>query len=398
MSRALPLRLAARAASATATTTTATATTATTTTTTKTTTTFSQNPPRRFVWMESTKGGRPGQSQDFTPGFYDSTILRYAAHETEYREEVNMRKLLELGKTVWTDPSVVMENARYLQRELPRRLARRLLDLQFLPYIVVINPNIKRVYNSYYNAFQTLRNLEDVRDEEANREFTVLLKRLVDEHGPMVEALAAGLRECKSKPIIGDMLKLDDFLEAMLTSRISRRVLAEQHIALQQKRQNFVGIVDLQLDLREAVDFAFRKAQQVSASPPPPPAPNRIDSAHRIPPTDSSLPPSLVRSFRKRKRKREKQVCVETYGVSPEIRVSGDGDVGDGREIISYVPTHLDYMLFELMKNAMRATVERAITGGAAGAGAGGKRIQGPMPPVSVKICRGDADVTIKIW
>ena len=84
--------------------------------------------------------------------------------------------------------------------------------------------------------------------------------------------------------------------------------------------------------------------------------------------------------------------------MSPEIRVSGDGDTGDGREIISYVPTHLDYMLFELMKNAMRATVERAISGGANGAGAGGKRIQGPMPPVSVKICRGDADVTIKIW
>ena len=290
-------------------------------TTTKTTTTFSQNPPRRFVWMESTKGGRPGQSQDFTPGFYDSTILRYAAHETEYREEVNMRKLLELGKTVWTDPSVVMENARYLQRELPRRLARRLLDLQFLPYIVVINPNIKRVYNSYYNAFQTLRNLEDVRDEEANREFTVLLKRLVDEHGPMVEALAAGLRECKSKPIIGDMLKLDDFLEAMLTSRISRRVLAEQHIALQQKRQNFVGIVDLQLDLREAVDFAFRKAQQVSASPPPPPHP--IGSTLPIESlrlTLPSLPPSFVRS--------ENENETRKTGLRGDVR----GVAGDSRQ------------------------------------------------------------------
>ena len=31
------------------------------------------------------------------------------------------------------------------QAELPKRLARRLMDLQLLPYIVVNNPNIKRV-------------------------------------------------------------------------------------------------------------------------------------------------------------------------------------------------------------------------------------------------------------
>lgn len=36
------------------------------------------------------------------------------------------------------------------------------MDLQFLPYIVVTNPHIKRVYNAYYHAFNTLRNMPQV--------------------------------------------------------------------------------------------------------------------------------------------------------------------------------------------------------------------------------------------
>ena len=52
----------------------------------------------------------------------------------------------------------------------------------------------------------------------------------------MLDALAAGLRECNSKPFVGAKLELNSFLENMLTSRISRRVLAEQHINLHNRR------------------------------------------------------------------------------------------------------------------------------------------------------------------
>ena len=57
------------------------------------------------------------------------------------------------------------------------------MDLQFLPYIVVTNPHIKKVYDSYQHAFDTLHNLPQVKTVEQNAEFTILLKRLVDEHG-----------------------------------------------------------------------------------------------------------------------------------------------------------------------------------------------------------------------
>lgn len=99
--------------------------------------------------------------------------------------------------------------------QLPKRLARRLMDLQFLPHILVKNPHIKRVYgvltlflprctasclftnskppqnsevqpgvaDAYLHAFDTLRSLPLVNTPEDNLRLTDVLQRLVDEHG-----------------------------------------------------------------------------------------------------------------------------------------------------------------------------------------------------------------------
>ena len=112
--------------------------------------------------------------------------------------------MLDFGRAALYNKSYLLDSACRVQREvtlcfsvhyshmcadmismmqLPKRLARRLMDLQFLPYIVVTNPHIKRVYDSYQHAFDTLQKLPKVRTVEENSEFTILLKRLVDEHG-----------------------------------------------------------------------------------------------------------------------------------------------------------------------------------------------------------------------
>lgn len=44
------------------------------------------------------------------------------------------------------------------------------------------------------------------------------------------------------------------------------------------------------------------------------------------------------------------QVCSETYGLAPEVVVSGDRSAR-----VPYLTSHLDYMVYELLKNSMRA-------------------------------------------
>eukprot|EP00897_Mesotaenium_endlicherianum_P004541 jgi/Mesen1/4114/ME000216S03372 len=270
--------------------------------------------------------------------FYDLTVERFAAKPIR---TVTLRQMLAFGETAQRDGGdggarSVVQSARFVHRELPVRLARRLLDLQALPYIVVTNPHIKRVYDAYRRAFDLLRAFPPVASLEDNQAFTELL--LLDEQAPLLSVIAKGVKECSSRTLIGRELALDPFLDNMLRSRISRRVLAEQHISLQQKRRGYIDVVERAIEQCEGV-------------------------------------------------------CSQTYGVVPRYVVSGDTDTS-----LAYIPAHIDYMLFEVLKNASRAVVEhtarlarrqrRPLFAGDAG---------GSMPPIVIQICKGHQEVTIKI-
>lgn len=122
---------------------------------------------------------------------------------------------------------------------------------------------------------------------------------------------------------------------------LKRKVMAEQHIAMSKRREGFAGVICLDLDIQEALEFAA---------------------------------------------KRTRQICTETYGVAPEVRVSGAV-----RTPVSYIPTHLDYMLYELLKNAMRATVEEHKA-----RAAGGGPAASALPPVDIRVMEGE-QLTIRI-
>lgn len=250
---------------------------------------------------------------------------------------LSLQRLLDSGRSAALDASFVISNAREVQRELPRRLARRLLDLQLLPHIVVTNPHITRVYHAYYHAFEVLRQLPPVSSPSDNASFCSLIRRLVDEHAPMLDSMAQGLREAKARALVGPALQLDAFLDSMLRSRVTRRVLAEQHLHIS---GGGGGIVDGTLDVAGAAEFAGQRAAML---------------------------------------------CAEVYGVSPDIRVSGD--VG---AVLPYIPSHLDYMLYELLKNAVRATAERHVLHRGPGA-------PPRMAPVVVRVCQGDGSLTLRI-
>jgi [3-methyl-2-oxobutanoate dehydrogenase (acetyl-transferring)] kinase len=210
--------------------------------------------------------------------------------------------------------------------------------LQLLPHIVVSNPHINNVYRAYHYAFETLKNHPPVETLKDNETFSSLLRRLVDEHSPLLDSLASGLRDCKRKPHVGGRLHLDGFLESMLRSRISRRVIAEQHLGLGQPRPGYVGIICTELSLADSVDLAAQRCRQV---------------------------------------------CIETYGIAPDVVTSGDRDLS-----MAYIPHHVDYMLYEVLKNAARAVVEHHHHH---------QQQQQLLPSLLVRICGGDDDVTIRV-
>lgn len=77
-------------------------------------------------------------------------------------------------------------------------------------------------------------------------------------------------------------------------------------------------------------------------------------------------------------------MCTEAYGLAPEVTLSGDLQA-----LIPYLPAHLDYMLYELLKNSMRATVERYR--GAT------YRTRRRLPPIQARVCSGNTHLTVRI-
>lgn len=85
---------------------------------------------------------------------------------------------------------------------------------------------------------------------------------------------------------------------------------------------------------------------------------------------------------------RARHLCLETYGCAPAVRVAGDTAAH-----LPYVWGHLDYILFELLKNSLRAVVERQSRDGSGGAGVAA----GDLEPVTVRICQAPEAITIQV-
>ena len=77
------------------------------------------------------------------------------------------------------------------------------------------------------------------------------------------------------------------------------------------------------------------------------------------------------------------ELCLQRYGDAPEVVITGRLDL-----TFPYFPTHLHYMLLELLKNALRATMDHHY-----------KDMDSELPPVKVIIADSteNEDVVIKI-
>ena len=202
--------------------------------------------------------------------YYDTTVQRYAEMSVD---RMTMTRIMSAGTNVNPEKLVVM--AQHVQKELSIRLARRLLDMQTLPYVVVANPHIQQVYQMYDRAFSRLVSFPKVTNTRIEAEFVELVKALVQEAVQVVQLLARGMHEARRKIRQTDQstgLNANQFLADMFMSRISRRVIAEQYIALHREQPGFVGIISTQLSpvevLRRVIPEAALQCQQTYGTVP----------------------------------------------------------------------------------------------------------------------------------
>lgn len=178
--------------------------------------------------------------------------------------------------------------------------------------------------------------------EDYNNRFAETLKKIKRRHDSVVTTIAQGILEYKRKR---QRMQIDHniqaFLDRFYMSRIGIRMLIGQHIALTEQRQhsdpNYVGIICTKTNVRDLAQEAIENARFV---------------------------------------------CEDHFGLfdAPKVQLVCKPDLN-----FMYVPGHLSHMLFETLKNSLRAVVE---THGAD---------KEDFPVTKVIVAEGKEDITIKI-
>lgn len=173
-----------------------------------------------------------------------------------------LRQFIFFGRQMNTER--ILKSANWVRNELLVRLAHRIRDFQQLPFFVGTNPHIEYVYKLYWGAFESLRLFPPVETHDNNLKFCELLNNLLEDGLLVLPRLVQGLSESAAY-YPPEKKDLDLFLNRMLRSRISRRVLAEQHLALTEACEHqfdqhtgfgdgYVGIIFVHCSAREIVE------------------------------------------------------------------------------------------------------------------------------------------------
>jgi len=270
-------------------------------------------------------------------------------------------------------PLVLLQVASFLRRELPIRLAHRIQDLSRVPLLQDMKSvqQVKELYTTSFLEIMSVDKHPPTREgqEEWEEHFAKILENIYERHSSVLVQMARGAFELRAAIRKGALLGGDDdgcegegqkasdsdlrigrdavefelmesthaFLDRFYISRIGIRVLIGQYLSLRQPPvENYVGIICSKTSPYEIVKRA-------------------IDDA----------------AF----------MCTRKYGDAPEVIITGRLDM-----TFPYVPTHLHYIMLELLKNSMRATVEY-------------HGVDADYPPIKVVIADGkdNEDVIIKV-
>lgn len=263
----------------------------------------------------------------------------------------------------------------FLRHELTVRLAHRIMDFRQLPYVVTTHPLFFKIYCLYLDSFAQLSSLK-------NGELDAdTIQLLLGQHRGVIDDLQQGYQDLRargyamsrgsrSEERLGTSaeraepttdaakesllngggapppIDLSDFLNRIFVTRIGNRVLAER----------------------------FRRGESIVT---PNCRPAQVLAEQLIPALQ--------------------EVIIETYGRSigvPHVQLSGELDIE-----FAFITEHLIFIMQEILKNALRATIESRQRSETETSG-GLKRTRSAgrsLSPVVVEIRKGEFDVQIMV-
>ncbi|KAG5855111.1 hypothetical protein ANANG_G00045480 [Anguilla anguilla] len=258
---------------------------------------------------------------------------------------LSMKQFLDFGSTNACERT----SFAFLRQELPVRLSNIMKEINLLPDRLLTTPSVQLVHSWYVQSLMEILDFLDKspEDHKVLGEFVDTLVTIRNRHNDVVPTMAQGVIEYKEAfgqdPVTSQNIQY--FLDRFYMSRISIRMLINQHTLIfdgttNPLHPNTIGCIDPHCEVAEVVRDAYESA---------------------------------------------KLLCDQYYFGSPDLDLQELNTNQKGQPIhMVYVPSHLYHVLFELFKNAMRATIEN-------------HEASSFLPPIQVMVAIGGEDLTIKM-
>uniref|UniRef100_A0A8C9IY71 Protein-serine/threonine kinase n=2 Tax=Piliocolobus tephrosceles TaxID=591936 RepID=A0A8C9IY71_9PRIM len=236
---------------------------------------------------------------------------------------LSMKQFLDFGSVNACEKTSFM----FLRQELPVRLANIMKEISLLPDNLLRTPSVQLVQSCFTDTVIRIRN----------------------RHNDVIPTMAQGVIEYKESfgvdPVTSQNVQY--FLDRFYMSRISIRMLLNQHSLLfggkgkgSPSHRKHIGSINPNCNVVEVIKDGYENARRL---------------------------------------------CDLYYINSPELELGELNAKSPGQPIqVVYVPSHLYHMVFELFKNAMRATMEHHAS-------------RGVYPSIQVHVTLGNEDLTVKM-
>ncbi|XP_062364285.1 pyruvate dehydrogenase kinase, isozyme 2 isoform X1 [Cinclus cinclus] len=284
-------------------------------------------------------------------------VPTYIEHFSKFSPSpLSMKQFLDFGSSNACEKT----SFAFLRQELPVRLSNIMKEINLLPDRVLRTPSVQLVQSWYVQSLLDIMEFhdKDPEDQATLGQFTNALVTIRNRHNDVVPTMAQGVIEYKETygddPVSNQNIQY--FLDRFYLSRISIRMLINQHTV--------PGV-------------------SPACCPLPSPA-LRWQHQPCTPQTHREHRPPLQRGQRDAYNM-AKLLCDKYYMASPELEIEEVNACNAQQPVsIVYVPSHLYHMLFELFKNAMRATVES-------------HESSPRLPAIRVMVALGQEDLSIRM-
>eukprot|EP00088_Acartia_fossae_P012458 TRINITY_DN16423_c0_g1_i2.p1 TRINITY_DN16423_c0_g1~~TRINITY_DN16423_c0_g1_i2.p1 ORF type:complete len:452 (-),score=78.00 TRINITY_DN16423_c0_g1_i2:1181-2536(-) len=292
------------------------------------------------------------QNHNYSGAATDELLDRETLHNLDVYSRYNpapisIKHLLEHGRSAGTADSFL-----FLRKEIPTRLANMIMELRLLPSSLMEQRECQEIYQDYIRSFKEMMLFEGLTSRpDTHGKFTDSLQNIRIRHIDTVPNMAQAVLRMNKNLRLQDGVTdtIQYFLDRLYTNRISIHMLISHYQSLHGIKSNsegLVGTIDPQCDLLRVAEEAYSAA-------------------------------SLL--------------CDNEYFDHPELKsravdTTDENAETQGRVTAVYVPAHLHHILFEVFKNAMRASCEWAE-----------KNEESTIPFIRLRIYKTNEDITLKI-